>query len=233
MALKTGFRSFFNLFFPRCCIVCDGFLAETEAFLCVKCNMDIPRTNFHLQQERIMERLFQEQFLLVRATSFFFYTRGSRFNEILYQLKYKGNKELGGVMGRYMATELLPSGFFDGMDMFIPIPLHPKKMKLRGYNQSEQIAQGLSHITGIPVITSHSERGKNTDTQTRKSAIGRQENIQGVFRLHDPSFFTMKHVLIVDDVLTTGATIAEFISAFQNVEGVRISVFTMAVTHWE
>ncbi|KAA6308632.1 hypothetical protein EZS27_039739, partial [termite gut metagenome] len=169
MALTTGFRSFFNLFFPRCCIVCNGFLAETEAFLCVKCNMNIPRTNFHLQQECIMERLLQAQFLLIRATSFFFYTRGSRFNEILYQLKYQGKKELGGFMGRCMATELLPSGFFTGIDMIIPIPLHPKKMKLRGYNQSEQIAQGLSHITGIPVITSHSERTKNTDTQTRKS----------------------------------------------------------------
>jgi ComF family protein len=180
-----------------------------------------------------MERLLQKHVLLVRATSFFFYSKGSRFNEIIYQLKYKGNKELGEIMGRYMATELLPSGFFNDIDMLIPIPLHPKKRKLRGYNQSEQIAQGLSHITGIPVITSHSEKGKNTDTQTRKSAIGRQENMQGAFRLHDPAFFTGKHVLIVDDVLTTGATIGEFISAFQDIEDVRMSVFTMAITQWE
>ncbi|KAA6317669.1 hypothetical protein EZS27_032210, partial [termite gut metagenome] len=90
-----------------------------------------------------------------------------------------------------------------------------------------------SHITGIPVITSHSERTKNTDTQTRKSAIGRQENIQGAFRLHDLSFFTGKHVLIVDDVLTTGATIGEFISVFQSIEDVRVSAFTMAITQWE
>ncbi|KAA6322655.1 hypothetical protein EZS27_027822, partial [termite gut metagenome] len=90
-----------------------------------------------------------------------------------------------------------------------------------------------SHITGIPVITSHSERTKNTDTQTRKSAIGRQENIQGAFRLHDPSFFTRKHVLIVDDVLTTGATIGEFISVFQHIEDAMVSVFTMAITQWE
>jgi ComF family protein len=192
--------------------------------------MDMPRTNFHRQQGYLTERFFEGSFSFVRATSFFFYDRGSRFSEILYQLKYKGNKELGEVMGSCMACELLSSGFFEGIDMLVPIPLHPEKLKRRGYNQSERIAAGICRVTGIPVITSHSERIKSTDTQTHKSAIERRENVKGIFLLQNPLFFSGKHILIVDDVLTTGATIMSYASIFRNVEDIRISVFTMAIT---
>ncbi|KAA6322082.1 hypothetical protein EZS27_028342 [termite gut metagenome] len=228
--MHTWLHSLFHLFFPPCCVVCDGLLVDTEKYLCAKCNIDMPRTNFHQRREHFTEQLFREQIPLVRATSFFYYQKGSRFNEILYQLKYKNNPELGEVMGRYMAGELLSSGFFEGIDMLVPIPLHPQKLKRRGYNQSERIAQGISRVTGIPVITSHSERIKNTDTQTRKSAFERWENVEGIFSLQDPLFFSGKHILIIDDVLTTGATIMAYASAFRDIENVRISVFTMAVS---
>ncbi|KAA6341326.1 hypothetical protein EZS27_010861 [termite gut metagenome] len=190
----------------------------------------MPRTNFHQRREHFSEQLFREQMPFVRATSFFYYQKGSRFNEILHQLKYKNNSELGEVMGRYMAGELLSSGFFEGIDILAPIPLHPQKLKRRGYNQSERIAQGISRVTEIPVVTSHSERIKNTDTQTRKSAFERWENVEGIFSLQDSSFFSGKHILIIDDVLTTGATIMAYASAFRDVENVRISAFTMAVS---
>jgi ComF family protein len=189
----------------------------------------MPRTNFHRQQGHFTERLFEESFSFVRTTSFFFYDTGSRFNEILYQLKYKGNKELGEIMGSCMARELLSSGFFEEIDMLVPIPLHPKKQKRRGYNQSERIAAGISRVTGIPVITSYSERIKNTDTQTHKSAIERRENVKEIFLLQNPLFFLGKHILIVDDVLTTGATILSYASIFRDVKDIRISVFTMAI----
>jgi ComF family protein len=192
--------------------------------------MDMPRTNYHKQREHIVEQLLREQIPLVRATSFFFYQKGSRFCEILYRLKYKGDKKLGEVMGRYIANELLSSGFFEDIDMLVPIPLHPTKLKHRGYNQSERIAEGMSRITGIPVITSCSERTKNTDTQTRKSLVGRWENVKGIFSLHNPQFFSGKHILIVDDVLTTGATIVAYASIFQEISNIRMSVCTMAVT---
>ncbi|KAA6343836.1 hypothetical protein EZS27_008501 [termite gut metagenome] len=190
----------------------------------------MPRTYFHQQQRYLTERLVEGSFSFVRATSFFFYDMGSRFNEILYQLKYKGNRELGEVMGSCMARELLLSGFFEGIDMLVPVPLHPEKLKYRGYNQSERIAAGISHVTGIPVIASYSERIKNTDTQTHKSAIERRQNADGIFLLQNPLFFSGKHILIVDDVLTTGATIMSFASIFRNVKDIRISIFTMAIT---
>jgi ComF family protein len=191
--------------------------------------MGMPRTNFHQQQGYLTEQLFEGSFSFVRTTSFSFYETGSRFNEILYQMKYKGNKELGEVMGNCMARELLSSGFFEGIDMLVPVPLHPEKLKCRGYNQSERIAVGISHVTGIPVITSYLERIKNTDTQTHKSAIERRENVEGIFLLQNLLFFSGKHILIVDDVLTTGATIMSFASIFQEVKDIRISVFTMAI----
>ncbi|KAA6320833.1 hypothetical protein EZS27_029444 [termite gut metagenome] len=190
----------------------------------------MPRTNFHQRREHVTEQLFREQIPLVRATSFFYYQKGSRFNEIHYQLKYKNNPGLGEVMGRFMAGELLSSGFFEGIDMLAPIPLHPKKLKRRGYNQSERIAQGISRVTGIPVMASHLERVKDTDTQTHKSAFERWENVEGIFSLQDSRFFSGKHILIIDDVLTTGATITAYASAFRNVENIRMSVFTMAVS---
>jgi ComF family protein len=193
--------------------------------------MDMPRTNYHKWPEHPVERLFREQIPLVRATSFFYYEKGGRFNELIFQLKYKNNPKVGEVIGRHMAGEMLPSGFFEGIDMLIPVPLHPNKLKRRGYNQCEWIAQGISHVTGIPVITSHLERTKDTDTQTRKSASARWENVEGIFSLQDPSFFSGKHILIIDDVLTTGATILACASAFCDVENIRISIFTLAVAH--
>jgi ComF family protein len=191
--------------------------------------MDMPRTNFHRQQGYVTEQLFKGLPSFVRATSFFFYDAGGRFSEILYQLKYKGNEELGEVMGSCMARELLSSGFFEGIDMLVPVPLHPKKLKRRGYNQSERIAAGISRVTGIPVITSCSERIKDTDTQTHKSAIERRENVERIFLLQNPLFFSGRHILLIDDVLTTGATMMSYASIFRDVEDIRISVFTMAL----
>ncbi|GAA6244045.1 ComF family protein [Bacteroides fragilis] len=166
---------------------------------------------------------------LKRASSFLFYRKGSDFRRILHLLKYGGYKELGEVMGRYMAAELSSGGFFDGVDMIIPVPLHRKKQKLRGYNQSEWIARGIASVTGIPLCAECMIREKNTETQTRKSTFERWENVEGIFRICDTVHFEGKHVLLVDDVLTTGATTVACASAFARVSGIRISVLTLAV----
>ena len=144
-------------------------------------------------------------------------------------LKYGGYKELGEVMGRYMSAELSSGEFFDGVDMIIPVPLHRKKQKLRGYNQSEWIARGIASVTGIPLCAECMIREKNTETQTRKSTFERWENVEGIFELHHAESLIGKHVLIVDDVLTTGATTVACASRIMEVEGIRISVLTLAV----
>ena len=132
-------------------------------------------------------------------------------------------------MGRYMAAELIESGFFQGIDVIIPIPLHETKQRIRGYNQSEWIARGIAAVTGIPVDTEAVVRRKYTETQTRKSIFERWENVEGIFELHHAESLIGKHVLIVEDVLTTGATTVACASRIMEVEGIRISVLTLAV----
>ena len=228
--MNTWFHSFWSLLFPRCCVVCGSPLSRGEECLCTCCNMNLPRTGFHLRKDNPVECLFWGRIPgLKRASSFLFYRKGSDFRRILHLLKYGGYKELGEVMGRYMAAELSSGELFDGVDMIIPVPLHRKKQKLRGYNQSEWIARGIASVTGIPLCAECMIREKNTETQTRKSTFERWENVEGIFRLCDTVHFEGKHVLLVDDVLTTGATTVACASAFARVSGIRISVLTLAV----
>lgn len=227
--LKTYFLSFIHLFFPRQCAVCGTSLQEGEEGICLKCNLDMPRTNYHLSKDNPIERLFWGKMPLERATSYFFYHKGSDFRRILHQLKYGGRKDLGEVMGRFMAAELAGTGFFKDIDVIVPVPLHPRKQKMRGYNQSECVADGVSAVTGIPVDCDSVFRSKYTDTQTRKSVYERWENVDGIFGLRHPGQFRGRHILIIDDVLTTGSTTTACADVFRYVEGVRISVLTLAV----
>lgn len=229
LLIKDWLGSFLSLFFPRCCLACGKPLAKGEECICTMCNINLPRTNYHLQKDNPVEQLFWGKIPLERATSFFYYRKGSDFRQILHQLKYGGQKELGAIMGRYMASELLSSGFFKGIDVIVPVPLHKKKQQLRGYNQSEWIARGIAAVTGIPIDMELVVRRKNTETQTRKSTFERWENVDGIFELHSSENLQGKHVLIVDDVLTTGATTVACASALIEIEGIRISVLTLAI----
>lgn len=228
-ALRLWSRSLFHLFYPRCCVVCGDTLQEGEETLCLRCNMDAPRTNYHLQPGNPVERLFWGKVEVERASAYVFYRKGSRFGHLLHRLKYGGRSDVGVAMGRFMAGELQKSGFFAGVDVIVPVPLHRKKQRERGYNQSECLARGLSAVTGVPVDASAVERTRATETQTRKSAYERWMNVEGVFSLLHPERFAGKHVLLVDDVLTTGATVIACADAFAAVEGVRISVLALAV----
>lgn len=229
LLIKDWLGSFVSLLFPRCCIVCGRPLAKGEECLCTLCNINLPRTGYHLMEDNPVEKLFWGKIPLERATSFFFYRKGSDFRQILHQLKYGGQKNIGAIMGRYMAAELQESGFFEDIDVIVPVPLHKKKQRLRGYNQSEWIARGIATVTGIPIDTESVVRHKNTETQTSKSSLERWENVNGIFKLHHAESLAGKHILIVDDVLTTGATTVECASCLTEIEGVRISVLTLAI----
>lgn len=218
-----------HLFFPRTCVVCHTPLIEGEECICTRCNLELPRTQYHLRKENPVEHLFWGKFPLERATAYFFYQKGSDYRKVLHQLKYNGRKEVGAVMGRYLAAELQPDGFFQGIDVLIPVPLHPSKQKARGYNQSEWLAKGISQVTGIPLDTDSVLREKSTETQTRKSVYERWENVEGIFRLRHPNNLAGKHVLIVDDVLTTGSTLTACADAVCATKGVCISVLALAM----
>ena len=221
--------SLWRLLVPRCCVVCGNTLQEGEEVVCLRCNMDLPRTGYHLKPDNPVERALWAKMPLVRASSYVYYRRGGSYASVLHLLKYKGRKDIALSLGKQAAAELMPSGFFEGVDVIVPVPLHPRKQRSRGYNQSQWLARGLSAVTGIPVDGKSVTRDKDTDTQTHKSVMERQDNVAGIFSLHAPEAFKGKHVLIVDDVFTTGATVTACADALDGVEGVQVSVLTLAV----
>ena len=229
--LKRWFYSFLHLFFPPQCVVCGAPLQEGESALCLKCNMDLPRTYYHLRPDNPVEQRFWGKFTPERATSYFFYQKGSDFRRLLHLLKYEDRPDLGISMGRLMAVELRGYGFFDDIDLLVPIPLHPRKERMRGYNQSQRLAEGIAQITGLPIVDKAIIRNKFTDSQTHKSAIERWENVEGIFQLVRPELLQGRHILLIDDVLTTGSTIIACTDALKEVKGLRISILTLAVAN--
>lgn len=227
--LSTYYKSFIDLLFPRCCVVCGKPLMRSEEFLCTSCNMNLPRTNYHLLPDNPIERLFWDKVKLEIATSYYYYYRGGEMRKIIHEMKYAKKKEIGAVMGRQMAAELRPSGFFDGIDLLMPVVLHKKKQRDRGFNQSEWIAKGISAITKLPIEMTAVKRVKHVETQTQKTPYQRYENVQHIFELEHPERIKGKHVLVIDDVLTTGATATAFMESFAEVEGIKISLLTLAV----
>lgn len=219
-----------HLFFPHYCAVCGNRLHEGEEALCLHCNIDLPRTNLHLVRDNQVEKMFFGKIPIERATAFYYYRAGNPYDQIVRKLKYHGRKDLAVSMGKMMAEELLLAGFFNGIDYLIPVPLHPKRQRQRGYNQSERLAFGISQVTGIPMMADAIVRTRHTETQTQKSAQERYENMKEVFRLNrEPSLFEGKHVLIVDDVLTTSATTTACADAMAGIDGLRISVLALSL----
>ena len=226
---KLWFSSLARLFVPRRCVVCGVPLDDAEEVLCLECDVALPRTGYHLRADNPVEQRFWGRFPLVRATSYFRYHKGGDYRRILFQLKYGNRKDYARAMGRRMAADLSRSGFFEGVDVLLPVPLHPDKERRRGYNQSMCLAQGVSDVTGIPVSVGNVQRWKFTETQTRKSSYQRWGNVDGAFVAVDAAAFAGQHVLLLDDVLTTGATLTACADALAGVEGVRFSVLTLAV----
>lgn len=222
-----------ELIAPRLCVMCEKRLSIGEEYVCGVCQLHIPRTFFHLHPlDNLMTKMFWGQMPVERATAMFHYQPQSDSSIIVYNLKYNKNPELGVVMGRMMAREALASGFFDGIDIIVPVPLAKNRMKQRGYNQSEMLARGISEISGVEMSTKIVARKEFKRSQTHLSRQERMENVDEQFVLTaDSESMAGKHILIVDDVATTGATIIACATAMKNIQGIRFSVMTLAFTH--
>ena len=220
---------FINLLFPDVCVVCGNALQKNEHQLCLSCLHDIPKTNYHLMPDNPIEKRFWGKVPVEQATAYFFFQKGSSFQKLLHILKYKGNKEIGELMGKYAAIDLLDAPGYETVDLIIPVPLHPRKYKMRGYNQSEWIGKGLSLILNKPMDITTLLRVRENASQTTKTVFERYENTEGIFELSDKTVLEGKHVLLVDDVLTTGSTLEACIRALLETDGIKISIFTLAV----
>lgn len=218
-----------DLIFPRHCYVCGEVLSRQEQDLCLNCLYKLPKIEkIHLDE---LEKAFWGKCDIVSATAYIYYRKGSPYNRLLHKMKYNNHPDVGCRLAIMAAESIMPSGFFDGIDAIVPLPLSKKKRRQRGYNQCDYIAEGLSQKTGIPIIKECVVRNKANETQTHKSRDERWKNVEGIFTLANPEAIEGKHILLIDDILTTGATLTNCAIAIQQRCNCRISIFTLAYTY--
>ncbi|MDR0799888.1 MAG: ComF family protein [Dysgonamonadaceae bacterium] len=229
MNLKPYLSDFLSLFFPKLCLHCREPLMGAETFLCLHCQRLLPKTGYLSFQDNAATDRFRGKIPVAKAVSYLYYNKGGVGQKIVAEIKYRGNIRLGREIGRQLAEDLHSKGFFENVDFLVPVPLHPKKLKKRGFNQAEIIAQGVASVTKIPMETTRLYRRKANLTQTKKNVYERWKNADGIFSLRDPSVFASKHVLLVDDVLTTGATLEACAVRLLEIPQIKISLLTLAI----
>ena len=220
-----------NLVAPKQCVMCGCRLAVGEDVVCTSCNLDLPRTNYHEKPyDNEMAKLFWGRMPVEKAAALFFYRARSASSRIVYSMKYLGHPEVGELMGRMAAVEFAKSGFFDDVDLIVPVPLAKKRQRARGYNQSMEIARGVSEITRLPIVADAVVRKSFNGSQTEMNRWQRNENVEDVFTLKDGSRIEGRHVLIVDDVVTTGATVFSCANELRRCCDVKFSVMSLGFT---
>jgi len=219
---------FLSLFFPRLCLACSVHLVRGEKVLCTECLLTMARTDFHLRRDNPLEQAFWGRCMIERAAAFSVYNRGSRIRKLIHALKYNGRKEIGKMLGELYGTILSESGFMHDIDIIVPVPLHPARQRKRGYNQSEYIAYGLSEATKVAVKNNIIRRIEQTDSQTKRGRYERWENVKGLFFVPEPQEIRGKHILVVDDVITTGSTMEACVNALHEAGEVKVSIVALA-----
>ena len=222
------FQSILNFFYPLQCEVCGRLLTDGEKILCTGCLLELPRTNFHLDPSNPVAVLFWGRVYITFAASYYYFNKGSRFQTLIHKLKYEGRADIGTELGRCYGDELKHS-VFNAIDMVMAVPLHPVKERQRGYNQSEVIAAGICERLCKPLITGNLIRQVFTETQTRKSRFERFMNMEGKFTVRDRAQIQGKHILLVDDVITTGSTLEACAQVLLNAGCAAVSVLSLGV----
>ena len=221
--------SLLHLFYPQTCLLCGNPLVCDEQFLCLHCHCNLPKTKYYLNKRNPSRDLFAGYTQVNEVVAYLFFEKEGTTQQLIHALKYKGNKALAAYLGRTAAVELKAEGVYASMDTILPVPLHPEKQKRRGYNQSEWIAKGFAAVYGCDINAKSLKRITNTQSQTLKSVYDRHLNVENIFYLTDPYALHGKHVLLIDDVLTTGATTSSCIEALLTVPGIKISVFALSI----
>lgn len=228
--LKDTAQTVLDQFLPRQCSVCGKILSASETDLCQSCLISLPLTNFHKLKFNEMEQLFAGRTPICRATGYFFYEKASPYANILHDVKYRNMPQISYHLSLQAAHQLQADGFFAGIDAIIPVPMHKLKKAMRGYNQAEQIALAISKVIGVPVVN-NIKAIKPHETQTHNDRDERWENAQEIYASTNTHELVGKHVLLVDDVVTTGSTLLACAKTIENVPNITISIFTLAVSH--
>lgn len=226
--MRSWFRDIADFFFPRTCRVCGKVLLHNEDYLCMQCMLDMPRTDFGARPDNAMAQLFYGKIAVERAVAYFYFAKGSDYRRLIHRIKYNGEKECGRYLGKMMARELITTSTFAGIDYIVPVPLHRNKERKRGYNQSEWIAQGIADETGIPLCTDALVCRTHRESQTRKGIYDRYLATREAFELLEDHSLHGAHVLLVDDVVTTGATLLACGEALLKSGVSKVSMATLA-----
>jgi competence protein ComFC len=218
-----------SLFYPRLCLACGHVRPPARELICLSCQYKLPQTHFHEEEENGFTERFWGRIRLEAGAALYYFVKGGRVQHLIHQLKYHGKRQVGRTLGHYYGRQLSGSSFFKEVELIVPVPLHPRKLHRRGYNQSALFASGLSETMGVPWMKGVLRRRTFTSTQTRKSRLERLENVLDAFELSRPQAIKGRHVLLVDDVLTTGATLEACAMRLQEAPGVKVSMATIGI----
>lgn len=226
-----------SIFYPKTCAMCGAYIGDIEHVLCDACLADLPRTEQAEQRQNETEMaLLGQPADMVKASkvmhvnsaaAFLFFEKNHPIQTMIHQMKYADRPDIGFYMGRQAAMEFQYAGFFDGIDVIIPMPLHPKRLRERGYNQSEYIASGIGSVTGIPIDTTHVTRKRNTPKQALQKGEERKSNVANAFEVNHPEQLYHKHILVVDDLITTGETMKSCLQAMKLFRGATFHVMAL------
>jgi ComF family protein len=230
MLIKKACESLTHLFFPHNCAGCGSDIISKDQLLCLSCAECLPLTNYHRYADNPVEKTFWGRIPIIQAASYIYYSKDSLVQRLLHQFKYDGKQDIGIHFGKKMGTTLIEADRFKNIDALIPLPLHPSRQRKRGFNQAEILCAGMAAMMEIPVLSNAVSRTGDTSTQTHKNRISRWENMEGKFFLPDPVSLENKHVLLVDDVITTGATLEACGHELMKAKGLLLSIVTLAYT---
>lgn len=225
--LKEIKDSILHLAFPHVCEGCCTENLQAEHLLCLRCLSSLPETNFHLHANNPIEKIFWGRIAVTSATAQYYFTKESMIQHLMHQFKYKNNKEVGIYLGKLMGWTMATSNRFSFIDALIPLPLHKSKEHKRGYNQAAVLCEGISSVLNKPVLKNVVIRPEQTETQTKKGRIQRWQNMEGKFQLNNSAAIEDKHVLLVDDVITTGATLEACGREIVKAKNVQLSMATL------
>ena len=225
-------KSLVNLFFPKVCYACHNQLNDFEHYVCTSCRNDLPVTNFHFDNDDTILKVFYGRVKVEQATALLRFEKKGIVQQLIHGLKYKGQEPIGIFLGDWLGGELTTIDAYKDIDLVIPVPLHKKKLRKRGYNQVAKFAQQIALALGVDYVDDVLLKVTNTTSQTLKTRFSRWANSEELFTLQNKNLINHKHILLVDDLITTGATMEACITVLNQAENIKISVASMAIAWW-